>query len=110
MSLVATPTNVVEVAIGEDANGDGELSLEEAAWAFGYSGGTWFSLDVESDVIEQNGTMSSFGGRVEKTFALKKAAIDPTWNLVRVVRRGEASIDECVEVVGRKPGVAIIIW
>ena len=110
LSLVATQTNVVEVAIGADANGDGELSLEEAAWAFGYSCGTWFSLDVESDVIEQNGTMSSFGGRVEKTFALKKAAIDPTWNLVRVVRRGAVPSDERIEIVGRKPGVAIIIW
>ena len=29
LSLVATPTNVVEVAIGADANGDGELSFEE---------------------------------------------------------------------------------
>ena len=110
LSLIATPTNVVEVAIGADANGDGELSFDEAAWAFGYLCGTWFSLDVESDVIEQNGTVTSFGSRVEKTFVLKKTMVDSAWNLVRVVRRGEATIGERVEVVGRKFGAAIIVW
>ena len=110
LSLSATLTNAVDVTIGTDANGDGELSLEEAAWAFGYSCGTWFSLDAETEKVIVEAAMRSDGARIERTFVLRKKDLDPEWNLVRVVRRGEASIDECVEVVGRKPGVAIIIW
>ena len=110
LSLSATLTNAVDVTIGTDANGDGELSLEEAAWAFGYSCGTWFSLDAETEKVVVEAAMRSDGARIERTFVLRKKDLDPEWNLVRVVRRGEASIGECVEVVGRKPGVAIIIW
>ena len=42
VALDATPTNNVEVAIGMDGNGDGNLSVEEAAYTFGYDCGTWF--------------------------------------------------------------------
>ena len=42
VSLDATPTNNVEVAIGTDANGDGNLAVEESAYAFGWDCGTWF--------------------------------------------------------------------
>ena len=110
LSLVATPTNVVEVSIGPDENGDGELSFEETAWTFGYSCGTWFAFDAEMENGVEETAMCSDGARIERTFVLRKKDLDPAWNLVHVVRRGEASIGECVEVVGRKPGVAIIIW
>ena len=36
VTLEAAATNNVEVAIGTDANGDGNLSVEEAAYTFGY--------------------------------------------------------------------------
>ena len=42
VALAATPTNNVEVAIGTDANGDGNLSVEEQAYVFGYDCGVWF--------------------------------------------------------------------
>ena len=41
VALDATPTNNVEVAIGTDANGDGNLAPEEAAYVFGYDCGRW---------------------------------------------------------------------
>ena len=43
VALDATPTNNVEVAIGTDANGDGNLAPEEAAYVFGYDCGRWFT-------------------------------------------------------------------
>ena len=110
LSLVATPTNVVEVAIGEDANGDGELSFEETAWSFGCSCETWFSFDAEMEEVVSEAASRSDGTRIERTFVLRKKDLDPSWNLVRVVRRGEVSSDERVEVVGRKPGVVITVW
>ena len=111
LSLIATPTNVVEVSIGTDENGDCELSFAETAWAFGYSCGTWFTFDAETEkVVTEDASSRSDGARIERTFVLRKKDLDPAWNLVRVVRRGEVASDERVEVIGRKPGVAIIIW
>ena len=47
VALDATPTNNVEVAIGTDANGDGNLSVEESAHVFGYDCGKWFERNRE---------------------------------------------------------------
>ena len=44
------------------------------------------------------------GGRVEKTFVLKRRQLDTAWNLVKVTRRGCVSACELVEAKGRKPG------
>lgn len=40
VALETTPSNNVEVAIGADANADGNLAPEEAAYVFGYA---WWS-------------------------------------------------------------------
>ncbi len=111
LSLVATPTNVVEVSIGTDENGDGELSFEETAWAFGYSCGTWFTFDAKTEeVVTEEAASRSDGTRIERTFVLRKKDLNPTWNLVRIVRRGEVPSSERVEIVGCKPGVVITVW
>ena len=52
VSLNATPTNNVEVAIGTDANGDGNLSVEEAAYVFGYDCGVWFKRSQSKSRVE----------------------------------------------------------
>ena len=102
VSLDATPTNNVEVAIGTDANGDGSLAVEESAYVFGYDCGTWFA---RSAGLEGLGSLEGLGGgRVEKTFVLKRRQLDTAWNLVKVTRRGCGSACELVEAKGRKPG------
>ena len=102
VSLDATPTNNVEVAIGTDANGDGSLAVEESAYVFGYDCGTWFA---RSAGLEGLGSLEGLGGgRVEKTFVLKKRQLDTAWNLVKVTRRGCGAVCELVEANGRKPG------
>ena len=105
VALDATPTNNVEVAIGTDANGDGNLSVEESVHVFGYDCGTWFA---RSAGLEGLGSLEgSGGGRVEKTFVLKKRQLDTAWNLVKVTRRGWGSTCELVEAKGRKPGLKL---
>ena len=102
VSLDATPTNNVEVAIGTDANGDGNLAVEESAYVFGYDCGTWFA---RSAGLEGLGSLEGLGGgRVEKTFVLKRRQLDTAWNLVKVTRRGCGAVCELVEANGRKPG------
>ena len=105
VALDATPTNNVEVAIGTDANGDGNLAVEEAAHVFGYDCGTWFA---RSAGLEGLGSLEGLGGgRVEKTFVLKRRQLDTAWNLVKVTRRGCGSTCELVEAKGRKPGLKL---
>ena len=105
VSLDATPTNNVEVAIGTDANGDGNLAVEESAYVFGYDCGTWFA---RSAGLEGLGSLEGLGGgRVEKTFVLKRRQLDTAWNLVKVTRRGCGSTCELVEAKGRKPGLKL---
>ena len=102
VALDATPTNNVEVAIGTDANSDGNLAVEEAAYVFGYDCGAWFA---RSAGLECLGSLEGLGGgRVEKTFVLKRRQLDTAWNLVKVTRRGCGAVCELVEAKGRKPG------
>ena len=102
VALDATPTNNGEVAIGTDANSDGNLAVEEAAYVFGYDCGAWFA---RSAGLEGLGSLEGLGGgRVEKTFVLKRRQLDTAWNLVKVTRRGCGSSCELVEAKGRKPG------
>lgn len=108
VALDATPTNNVEVAIGTDANSDGNLAVEEAAYVFGYDCGAWFARSAGLEglgSLECLGSLEGLGGgRVEKTFVLKRRQLDTAWNLVKVTRRGWGSTCELVEAKGRKPG------
>ena len=108
VALDATPTNNVEVAIGTDTNSDGNLAVEEAAYVFGYDCGAWFARSAGLEglgSLECLGSLEGLGGgRVEKTFVLKRRQLDTAWNLVKVTRRGCVSACELVEANGRKPG------
>ena len=105
VALDATPTNNVEVAIGTDANGDGNLAVEEAAYVFGWDCGKWFMREGELfDCSECSIVRLNAEGRVEKSFVLKKRQLDTAWNLVKVTRRGCGVACELVKVEGKLPG------
>ena len=112
VELDATPTNNVEVAIGTDGNGDGNLSVEEAAYVFGYDCGTWFERsqsksEVEVELWNPNlhcTTTTPDYGLSSHTFILKKRQLDTAWNLVKVTRRGCGATCELVKAEGKLPG------
>ena len=106
VALDATPTNNVEVAIGTDANVDGNLSVEESAYVFGYDCGTWFCRERDKNKIENTAVDLDLLPRphLSHTFILKRRQLDTAWNLVKVTRRGCVSACELVEAKGRKPG------
>ena len=107
VSLDASPTNCVEVSIGTDENDDGRLSVAETDYTFGYDCGQWFSRSAVSDSETFEPDVGT--GRREKTFVLKKRALDEAWNLVKVVRRGRGGVCELTTVEGARPGAALIV-
>ena len=107
VSLDASPTNCVEVSIGTDENDDGRLSVAETDYTFGYDCGQWFSRSAVSDSETLEPDVGT--GRREKTFVLKKRALDEAWNLVKVVRRGRGGVCELTTVEGARPGAALIV-
>ena len=106
VALTAMPTNNVEVAIGTDGNGDGNLSVEEAAYTFGYDCGTWFCRERDANTIENTAVDLNLQPqpRLSHTFILKKRKLDTAWDTVKVTRRGCGAVCELVKAEGRKPG------
>ena len=81
-------TNEVLVAVGADADGDGELSVDEVDVVFGCDCGAWYRADMRTGETAA-ATNELVIGRLE---------FDPSWNLFRVVRRGLGEIGESVSV------------
>ena len=113
LALDASPSNAVEVAIGTDADSDGNLSVEESAYAFGYDCGTWFCRDTAKDRLDTLATVPvatlSTTNRIERSFALNRHKVKSVWNLAKVTRRGSAPIGESASVKGRLPGFKLSI-
>ena len=113
LSLDASPSNAAAVAIGTDANGDGNLSVEETAYAFGYDCGTWFCRDTAKNRLDALATLPvaalSPTNRIERSFVLSRHKVNAAWNLAKVSRRGSAPICECTSVRGRLQGLRISV-
>ena len=111
VELEATPTNNVEVAIGTDGNGDGNLTVEEAAYTFGYDCGTWFCRARDENKVEATAVNLNLQPqpRLSHTFILKKRKLDTAWNTVKVTRRGFGDVGELVTVESRYPGFKLEI-
>ena len=81
-------THEVLVAIGADADDDGDLSVDETAIVFGCDCGAWYRADLRTGEIETATT---------NALVIGKRQFDPAWNRLKVVRRGLGEIGESVE-------------
>ena len=81
-------TNEVLVAIGADADLDGDLSVDEADIVFGCDCGAWYRADLRTGEIETATT---------NALVIGKGQFVPAWNRLKVVRRGLGEIGETVE-------------
>ena len=81
-------TNEVLIALGADADLDGDLSVDEADIVFGCDCGSWYRADLRTGVIETATT---------NALVIGKRQFDPAWNRLKVVRRGLGEIGESVE-------------
>ena len=80
----ATPSNSVQIAFGQDVDGDGRLSLRESGMALGWSGGEWFIRrkgDREWERYVQPGTTGAKSLELQRR--LQPSAADQSITLKR---------------------------
>ena len=105
VELQASPSNNVEVAVGCDADADGRLSLAESALVVGYDCGEWFVRSAAKDSAEIVAVSDS--GTFRRVYELRSRRVDPSWNLVKVTRRGFGVTNERVAVEPTESGFAL---
>ncbi len=87
LEAVNITSNEVIVAVGSDSNGDGDLSLDEAAFAFCYDCG------VRSIVNYLTKEVTVIGA---DTIAIRRRDFDPAWNLAKIIKRGPGEVEETI--------------
>ena len=80
-------SNEVLVAIGCDADGNGDLSFEETAFVFGCDCGERYLVDYVSGTVDDT---------VGETVVVGWRSFDPAWNMAKVVKRGEGTVGETI--------------
>ena len=105
VELQASPSYNVEVAIGCDADNDGVLSLAESALVVGYDCGEWFVRSAAKDDVEVVAVSDS--GTFRRAYELRSRRVDPSWNLVKVTRRGFGVTNESIAVEPAESGFTL---
>ena len=105
LELQASPSNNVEVAIGCDANGDGHLSLDESGLTVGYDCGEWFVRSAEKEAVTSEAV--SDAGTFWRIYEVRSWHVDPSWNLVKVTRRGFGAANESIAVEPAESGFTL---
>ena len=80
-------SNEVLVAIGHDADEDGDLSFDETAFVFGIDCGERYLADYAAGRVSDD---------VGDTIHIGHADFDPLWNLAKIVKRGEGDVGAVV--------------
>ena len=107
LTLVGTPSNNLEFAIGHDVNRDGRLSLDERGWWIAWDCGEWMLGGMRDEVWGMSEAVSEEGWRfvtggpdtngvvwahVEVDIRRHRAnpawMYSETWDLIQVTRRG----------------------
>ena len=122
LGLVGTPSNNVEVALGRDADGDGELSLGETALSLAWDCGEWMArgmsdegwgmrdVPLTTDGPDTNGFVTAAIDVAVCNHKSKPAWLyDRTWDLMRVTRRGVDDPEERVSLYTRVAGTVIFV-
>ena len=134
LSLVATPTNNVEIAFGIDSNDDGCLGCRERDFVLGWDCDEWFWRDRRANVetrFDGGNDASSTrtltwrvklgsdhlarsysateGRTIVSTGAATGAMFSPQWNMARIVVRGGIEPNEQISVKMSQNAMRVII-
>ena len=93
-------SNEVLVAIGHDADCDGDLSFDETDFVFGCDCGERYLVDYSEQRV--------FEG-VGDTICIKHRHFNPAWNLAKVIKRGEGDVGEVVTVTVDTKAFSLIL-
>lgn len=107
LALDASPSNNLEIALGEDTNDNGQLDLLEADITFGYDCGSWFLSKTESGLIQSESAPTE--DRAERTWEFTKRELSINWNMMRLTRRGTGLTAECAVMTEHHPGILILV-
>lgn len=133
----ATASNNVQVAFGNDADGDGALSGDETGMMIGWDCGTWFVRTCAADGTADGTSAAAAAGRKRLSFGLRlrggapeeppdvrdgETAIftawaaghyagmhDKTWDMMRLTARGVDAPGERFEASRSQDGFSIIL-
>ena len=107
LEFQSSASNNVEVAIGRDADCDGRLSLDETAIAVGYDCGDWFVRSAAADSVTYSDATVS--GLFRRTYEARSRNVNPSWDLVKVTRRGLGVANESVGVELKPHGFGLTL-
>ncbi|MBR4259519.1 MAG: hypothetical protein IKQ17_10855 [Kiritimatiellae bacterium] len=82
-------SNEVLVAIGHDADGDGDLSFDETDFVFGCDCGERYLVDYAAQRVFD---------RIGDTIRIRHRHFNPAWDLAKVIKRGEGDVGETIMV------------
>ena len=100
ISFEPCETNEVLIALGCDANADGDLAIDEADLLFGCDCGNWYRADLRKGETFAASTNALTIGR---------SAFSPSWNLAKVIRRGGGEINAVLSLDVENTRFAITI-
>ena len=93
-------SNEVLVAIGHDADCDGDLSFDETDFVFGCDCGERYLVDYSAQRV--------FEG-IGDSILIKHRDYNPAWDLAKVIKRGEGDVGEVVTVTVETKAFSIIL-
>ena len=76
-------SNEVLVAVGCDADSDGDLSPDEAAFVYGIENGVRYFVDMESGTVSAD---------APATVTIRARRFNPAWNMAKAVKRGAGGV------------------
>lgn len=89
LNMSQPASNEVVVAVGRDADNDGDLSFGEAAFIFGCDDGMHYYADLSTGSVD---------GCAANPHVFKSCEWNGEWNLVKVIKRGLGVVGESVDV------------
>ena len=100
IDVASCTSNEVLVAVGCDADSDGDLSQDEAAFVYGIENGVRYFVDMESGAVSAD---------APATVTIRARNFNPAWNMAKVVKRGLGDIGETVTTTVKRGCFAIRI-